>query len=371
MEQKETEAVTGRVRKARSSRRRSRPGASPGIERAPEVDQAPAPGVVEIRCIDYGPERIESREVEDLDGFLGEQRPDWCTVRWINVDGLHAYTINRFREAYGFHTLAAEDALNVPQRAKQEPYDDHLFLVAHMLTLRDETLMSEQVSIVFFANTIITFQERSGDVWDPIRKRIEQVSSRARKAKTGYLVYALLDAIVDHLFPILEHFGDALETVEERIANRPTAEDLQELYGIKRSLVSLRRVMWPTRQMLDELQRSEFKACDKQARIYLRDVYDHAIHVIDLIETYREMAAGLTDLYMSSISNRMNEIMKVLTIMASLFIPVTFLAGVYGMNFEHIPELGWKWAYPSFWALCLLTLGGLLLFFRRKGWIGG
>lgn len=356
---------------AESPVRHRQPGASPGIERAPEVDQAPAPGTIAIRCIDYGVERVESRTVEDLDGFLAAERPAWCAVRWINVDGLHANIINRFREKYGFHTLAAEDALHVPQRAKQEPYDGHLFIVLHMLTLREGMLADEQVSIMFFENTVLTFQERSGDVWDPVRQRIEQEGSRLRKGKTGYLVYALLDAIVDNFFPILEHYGDVLEAIEERIADNATPAELQQLYGTKRELVLLRRVMWPTRQMLDELHRSEFVACDKQARTYMRDVYDHAIQVIDMIETYREMAGGLTDLYMSSISNRMNEIMKVLTIMASLFIPVTFLAGIYGMNFEYIPELGFKWSYPLFWGVCLSILVGLLIFFRRKGWIGG
>jgi magnesium transporter len=357
--------------RADSSLGRKRPGASPGIESQPLVDEPPAEGTVVVRCIDFGPGGVHDREVDDLEALFSEERPEGCPARWINVDGLHPYTINRLREHFGFHTLAAEDVFHVPQRAKVEPYEDHVFVVVHMLMLVDGELVDEQVSLVLVGDTVLTFQERTGDVWGTVRSRISDATSRLRRGKSSYLLYALLDAIVDQLFPILEHFGDELEQLEERIIGNATAKELQELYETKRELVMLRRVLWPLRQVTDDLHRSELVGIDKSARTYLRDVYDHTLQVLDIVETYREMARGLTDLHMSAVSGRMNEIMKVLTIMASLFIPITFLAGVYGMNFEHIPELGWSWAYPTFWLMCLLVLGGLVAYFRRKGWIGG
>ena len=321
--------------------------------------------------MDYGPTLLESHESQDLDALLKTPKPDGCKVRWINVDGIHPQIINRLRMAYNFHTLAAEDILHIPQRSKMELYEGHVFVVVHMLMLRDGALVDEQVSFVMFEDTILTFQERPGDVWDPVRKRLSSPESRLRKGSAGYLLYALLDAVVDHVFPILEHFGDRLEEVEERIMERPSDGELKALYEIKRELVLLRRVLWPLRQVTDDLHRSEDTGIKANTRTFLRDVYDHTIQALDIVETYREMTGGLTDLYMSALSHRMNEIMKVLTIMASLFIPITFFAGVYGMNFEHIPELGWRWSYPAFWVLCLSTLAGLVLYFRRKGWLGG
>lgn len=345
------------------------PGSSPGIEKAPRVDEPPGPGEVTVRLTDYGPKVLQSHEDGDLEALLGTERPGG-SVRWINVDGLHPYVISRVRQSHSFHTLAGEDILHVPQRSKVEAYDDHLYVVVHMLMLRDGKLTDEQVSLLLFSDTLVSFQERAGDVWDPVRKRMADEASRLRKGKPAYLLYALLDAIVDQFFPILEHYGDRLEEIEERIVTRPSSGELHDLYGVKRELVMLRRVLWPMRQLMDELHRNEFPEIDKGTRTFLRDVYDHTLQVLDIVETYREMASGLTDLYMSSISNRMNEVMKVLTIMASLFIPVTFVAGVYGMNFEHIPELSWPWAYACFWGVCTSITVGLLIYFKRKGWIG-
>ncbi len=342
-----------------------------GIESLPDIDKPPAPGRVQFRCYDYSPDHHRVTEIDDLLAWLDQPRPDDAEVRWVNVDGLHPWVVNQFKNKYGFHTLAAEDVLHTPQRPKVEPFDNHLFVVLNMLTLRDGALATEQVSVFLFRDTLLTFQERQGDVWEPIRRRIEKEGSRQRKFSTSaYLLYALLDAIIDQCFPILEHYGDTLEEMEATIADNPTPQVLARLHGIKRELVMLRRLLWPTRELLGRLHEDEEEMLTPNARTFMRDVYDHAIQLVDIVETYREMAGGMTDLYLSSVSDRMNEIMKVLTIIGSLFIPITFLAGVYGMNFEHIPELGWKGAYPTFWIACGVVLTAMVTFFWRKGWIG-
>jgi magnesium transporter len=239
-----------------------------------------------------------------------------------------------------------------------------------MLRLEEDQLRQEQVSFFLFKDLVLTVQERPGDVWDPIRQRLERVGSRLRTSDASYLLYALLDAVVDHCFPILESYGDKLEVLEHEMLEQPTPSVQQRLHRIKRELATLRRVIWPLREVMSELQRDETEEISPAVKKYMRDVYDHAVQVMDIVETYREMAAGLNDLYMSAVGNRMNEIMKVLTIMASFFIPITFVAGVYGMNFEHIPELHWKYSYLIFWGICLTIVSTLLYYFYRKGWIG-
>jgi magnesium transporter len=301
---------------------------------------------------------------------LLEIRLSVTLFRWVNVNGLHPHVVNQLREHYGFHTLAAEDVLRVPQRPKLETYDGHLFIIVRMLMRREDRLHSEQVSLFLFQDTILTFQEIPGDVWDPIRQRIQKAGSRFRFHDASYLLYALLDAVVDHCFPILEAYGEMLEELERRVMTDPTTEVQQGIHTVKRELASLRRVVWPMREVVNELQREETEGIATPVRTYMRDVYDHTIQLMDIVETHREMAGGLNDLYMSSVSNRMNEIMKVLTIMASFFIPITFVAGVYGMNFEVLPELHWKYSYAGFWTICLGMTTFLAVFFYRKRWIG-
>jgi magnesium transporter len=346
-----------------------RPGSAPGIESVPDVDRPPDPGSIRFSVIDYGPERHETQVFTDLAALLAHPRADWVTVRWINIDGLNPYVINQAREAFGFHTLAAEDTLKVPQRPKVEPYDDHLFVVAHMLMLKDDGLVNEQVSFYLYEDLLLTFQETPGDVWEPVRERIRRDNSRLREREAGYLLYALLDAVVDNAFPILEHFGDRLEAIEEVVIGNPPREIQRAIYGIKRELALFRRVLWPMRELINELLRDERNRLTDYVEIYLRDVYDHAVQAMDMVETFREMASSLNDLYMSTVSNRMNEVMKVLTIMSSIFVPMTFVAGIYGMNFAHMPELGWKFSYPVFWLVVISMASGLLVLFRRKGWI--
>lgn len=326
--------------------------------------------MISIQYTDYSPERVETSHVTDPAGFLEAKRPEWSKVRWINVDGLHPYIVKRFKDHFGLHTLAAEDVLNTLQRPKVEDYSDHLFLVVRMLRVCEGRLRNEQISVFFFQDLILTFQEEAGDVWDPIRQRIQNPVSRLRLQGASYLLYSLLDAVVDHCFPILEGYGDLLEELENEVVDRPTPDVQQRIHTVKRELILLRRMIWPLRDVLSTLERDENEFFTDFARPYLRDVYDHGVQVIDMVETYREMAGGLNDLYMAAVGNRMNEIMKVLTIMASVFIPITFVAGVYGMNFEHIPELSWRYSYPLFWFICAGTVTGLLIYFHRKGWIG-
>ncbi len=350
--------------------RRPKPGARPGIDHLPEAQQPPEPGKVSIQCIDYGPDRCEHRPVDDVQALLAEPRPDWATVRWVNVEGLNAFTIKKFQDRYELHDLAAEDVLNVPQRPKCEMYDEHLFIVARMMRIRDDRPNVEQVSLFMTDDgSLITFQEHPGDVWQPVRERIEREGSRLRTNGADYLLYALLDAIVDHYFVVLETFGDRLEAIEDQLLASPEPEMVGELHTIKRELLIARRVVWPMREALDALCREEHDLVSVKVRPFFRGIYDHAIQVLDLVETCRDMTSGLNDLYMSAVSNRMNEVMKVLTIIATLFIPITFIAGVYGMNLRDIPEVEWAYAYPLFWATCAVIVIGLLIFFRRKRWL--
>jgi len=359
------------ARSVPKSRLRKPPGSSPGIETIEGLDQPPAADTVLVQCADYGPDKVVAREVPDLEALLREPRPDWARVRWINVDGLHPYVVDRLRRHFKLHTLAAEDVLNTHQRPKLEQYGNHLFIVARMLMLRAGRVAHEQTSFFLFKDSVLTLQETHGDVWDPIRQRLQKAGSRLRTNDASYLLYAQLDALVDHCFPILETYGETLEALEHEILENPSPGAQQRLHAIKRELALLRRVIWPLREVVNELHRDETEEISPAVKTYMRDVYDHAVQVMDIVETYREMAGGLNDLYMSAVGNRMNEIMKVLTIMASFFIPITFIAGVYGTNFEHIPELSWPYSYAVFWTVCLGIVGGLALFFHRKGWMGG
>jgi len=342
-------------------------GESPGIEHMEGVN-VPPPKPIPIRCIDYSPSQIVTTDVVDLEAFLRTPRPDWVVVRWIDVDELHPYVVNQFRKAYGYHTLAAEDAMHTGQRPRVEAYGDSLYLVVRMFMLREGELTSEQVSFFLSKGLVVTFQEIEGDCWGHIRSRLEFADSRMRNHDVDYLTYSLLDAIVDHSFPLLEHYGDLLEDLEDRVMEQVSSDQLHEIQAIRRDLLTLRRVMWPTREVVANLQKNE-QFISPETRTYLRDVYEHNVQIIDMIETFRETVSSLSELYMSMASNRMNEVMKVLTVISTIFIPITFIAGVYGMNFRYLPELDWKWAYPSFWVLCGTITTGLLAFFWRRGWL--
>jgi magnesium transporter len=347
------------------------PGAPAGIDHLSEHFEPPAPGTIRLRVIDICRERVETRWFEDVDSLLAMDKPSWSQLRWIDVDGLDAYVVSQLQQAFGFHTLAAEDVLHVPQRPRVDAYSDHLFIVARMFSWRDERLVSEQISMFMKPGLLVSFQELDEDVWNPIRDRLQFESSKLRQSDSSYLAYALLDATVDHCFPILERYGEMLDHLEDAVLTSSANNLLQEVHAIKRELTVLRKAVWPMREVIAELSRDDQLLVSPTTRTYLRDVYQHCVQVIDILETFRELAASLTDLSLSMSGNRMNEIMKVLTIISTVFIPITFLAGVYGMNFAYFPELHWKHSYALFWLFCFGLTASLLWFFRRKGWLGG
>jgi magnesium transporter len=329
-----------------------------------------------VTCIDYGPSQVRVQEVQDLNAFVAGHRPEWATVRWINVDGLADMRVIRaFADKYRLHPLAIEDVLHVTHRPKVEPYSEEggyqarLFIIVRMLELQAGHLKGEQISIFLGHHTVLTFQESRGDVWDAIRQRIQAPASRLRASDAGFLVYSLIDAIVDHFFPLLEFYGDRLEDVEAAVLQQGSRATIQEIHELKRELLLFRRATWPMRDVISTLQREPHDCLSDSTRTYVRDVYDHLVQIIDIIETYREIAIGLTETYMTVVSTKLNEVMKVLTIVGTIFIPLTFIAGIYGMNFHYLPELSWRWGYGFFWVLCIGTAATMLWWFRRKGWL--
>lgn len=356
---------------------KSNPGAAPGVEHDEIILQPGETGQVTLTCIDYSPVEIAFKNIDNLQDFLEHHRPDWSVVRWINVIGLsNLHHIHALAEKYNLHPLAIEDVLHLSQRPKVESYGGEdsetqarLFIVVHMLQLKDETLHSEQVSIFSGHKTVLTFQEAPNEVWDPIRQRLNARGSRLRNNDASFLMYSLLDASIDCCFPILEHLGDHADDLEDLLLARFQNSIINDIHQLKRNLLLMRRDIWPMREVVSSLQRDPHECVSDMTRIYLRDLYDHVIQIIDIIEAYRELASDLTETYMSSVSNRMNEIMKVLTIIGTIFIPLTFLAGVYGMNFRYFPELEQAWAYPVFWIVCVTLAGIMFAMFRRRKWM--
>jgi magnesium transporter len=355
--------------------RKHKPGTAPGIE-PHELSKLPSTGEpVVITCIDYAPTQVQTQKIDDVEDFILHHRPDWATVRWINVDGLTDMGVIRaIAEKYQLHPLAIEDTLHVPQRPKLDAYSGEgqaarLFVIARMVQLKDGKLENEQVSMFVGHKTLITFQETPGDVWDPIRQRINTRGSRLRVNDASFLVYALLDAIVDHCFPILEEYGDQLHEIEEAVLDNPDERTVVRIHQFNRELMLLRRQMWPMRDVVTQLQRENHECMGDNARTYLRDVSDHLVQIIDLIETYREIAASMGDTYATGMGNRLNEVVKVLTILTAIFTPPTFLASVYGMNFQHLPELEWKYSYYAFWIISIIMGASMILWFRWRKWI--
>lgn len=346
------------------------PGAPAGIDHLDERLEPPEFGKVRLRLIDICQEQVETQWFDDVESLLEAPKPDWVQLRWIDVDGLHAYVISQVQQAFGFHTLAAEDVLHVPQRPRVDAYSDHLFVVARMFSSRHEQLVSEQISMFIKPGLIVSFQELQDDVWETIRTRLQFEASTLRQNDSSYLAYCLLDAMIDYCFPILERYGEMLDHLEDGVLASSTGNILEEVHAIKRELTILRKAIWPMREVLSELLRVDQRLVSDTTRTYLRDVYQHCVQIIDILETFRELAASLTDLSLSMASKRMNEIMKVLTMMSSVFIPITFLAGVYGMNFQYFPELHYKHSYFYFWVVCVGLAVTLAWYFRRKGWWG-
>jgi magnesium transporter len=325
---------------------------------------------VKVSYIDYDEARYEEKEVEEIEECFPFK--DMPTVTWINIDGLHQVDIiEKLGKSFGLHPLILEDIVNTHQRPKMEEFEQHNYIVLKMLIYNEETheIQTEQVSLILGKNYVISFQEREGDIFETIRERIRKGKGRVRKMGPDYLAYCLMDAIVDHYFVILEKTGEKIEELEDEVVTNPDPETLQGIHKLKREMIFLRRSVWPLRELVNMLERGESPLIHESTRIYLRDVYDHTIQVIDTVETYRDMLSGMHDTYLSSVSNKMNEVMKVLTIIATIFIPLTFIAGIYGMNFEFMPELKWHWAYFGFWVLIVLIAISMVIYFRRKKWL--
>jgi magnesium transporter len=348
-------------------RRTKKPGSPPGTlvhvgEKRSEV--------VRITYMDYDEANFQEKQAANIEEcFPFKATP---SVTWINIDGLHdVQVIEKLGRQFDLHPLILEDVLNTEQRPKFEDFEKYFFVVLKMLTYneQEQSLDAEQVSLVLGRNFVISFQERVGDVFDEIRDRIRNAKGRIRKAGPDYLMYRLLDAIVDNYFVILERLGERIELMEEELITEPTEKTLHQIHSLKREMIFLRRSVWPLRDLISELQRSESSLINETTGVYLRNVYDHTIQIIDTIESFRDMVSGMFDIYLSSISNRMNAIMKVLTIIATIFIPLTFIAGIYGMNFEHMPELKVWWAYPAVWLVMAAVAAVMLIYFRRKKWL--
>ncbi|PLX44980.1 MAG: magnesium and cobalt transport protein CorA [Deltaproteobacteria bacterium] len=325
---------------------------------------------VELELIRYDAKEIEKLALKP-DGPFDELK-DRHKISWLDLTGVHdVEAVKRIGDFFGLHHLVLEDVANTHQRPKEETYKDYLFIVLKMVRYdgMEEGLDTEQVSLVLGADYIISFQERPGDVFDAVRKRLDAGRGRIRLSGADYLCYALVDIIVDHYFLALEKLSEEIEFIEDEILLDPGPETIEKLHRLRRYAVALRRAAWPLRETVQKLSREDSTLISDDTKPYLMDLYDHVVQVVDTIEIQRETLSGYVELYLSSISQRMNEVMKVLTIVATIFIPLTFVAGIYGMNFEYMPELKWKWGYAGAWAGMFAIGLGMYLFFRRKKWL--
>ena len=326
---------------------------------------------VRIHLIDYDETKVDEKPLDSIQQISALRQTD--SNSWINLDGIHnVELIEQIGREFELHPLILEDIAHTGQRPKMEDYDTGLYIVLKMLQYDEQkqAVESEQVSIILGPHYLVTFQERSGDVFEIVRQRIRSGKGRVRKMGCDYLAYALIDAIVDNYFHILETFSERIERMEDILLNEPTDAVLAQIHSLKRELTLLRKSVWPLRELVAGLDRVESGLIKKTTRVFIRDLYDHTIQIIDTIESFREVVAGMMDLYMSVVSNRMNAVMKVLTIIATIFIPLGFIAGVFGMNFVHMPELKWQWAYPvGFWAIILAIVTAMFWFFKHKKWL--
>ncbi|GAB4233281.1 MAG: magnesium/cobalt transporter CorA [Methyloligellaceae bacterium] len=360
--------ATRRRRGVRDLRPQRQQGAAPGTL-APRPDA----GQTRIEVIAYGPETIVEEKAVGIEA-IGKLRAAGG-VLWVSVTGLgDVALIEALGEAFGLHRLALEDVINAHQRPKAEAFDDHVFIVARA-PVAGHPGDSEQFCLFVGEDFVLTFQEQPVATIAPVRNRLRQGGGRLRKSGPDYLAYALIDAIIDGYFPLLEHCGDRLEDLEDEIVTAPDQDHVSALHELKRELLMIRRLVWPMREMINSLIRDEQGRFSETTRLYLRDCYDHAIQLMDITETYREIATGLLDIYISSISAKMNEVMKILTIIATIFMPLAFITGIYGMNFDtsspwNMPELRYPYGYPVVLLSFVVITGAMLVYFRRKGWLG-
>jgi magnesium transporter len=357
------------VRRPRVSR--IRPGALPGTLTAAE---SAGPPVIDVMVFDR--DRVEENRAETIDAALARLAPG--AVTWINIDGLgDASVFARLGERLDLHPLALEDVLNVPQRPKVERFDKHLFMVVRTMRLEGPpeapaaaTIVDEQISAFFGADWVVTIQERSdGDCFGPVREAIRQGRGRVREGGADYLVYLLVDSVVDAYFPVIDTLAERMHLLEEEALGSASAgTTLLGLTRLRHDLIAVRRAVWPMREVATVLQREDSPLISAETRVFLRDVYDHAVQALEIVESLREAAVSVMEVFLSAQNQRLNEVMKVLTVIATIFIPLTFIASIYGMNFKHLPELEWRWGYPAVLGVMLLTAGGMVGYFRWRGW---
>lgn len=361
-------------------------GSAPGVLRAPQVQRVDSTSISVMRYSPAGCDETSVESAADLAPFAASFGTDGG-MTWIDIVGLHdIQMLEEIGQLFGIHLLALEDIANVGQRPKLEEYGKeeggHLFLVLrnfhHELApaeapskaeTTDSDLVPEQISLFVRPGLVLSFQEIPGDCFEPVRERIRIGNARIRSRGADYLTYALVDALVDSFYPLLEHLGEKIEDLEEELMGDASPENQDVIHSLRRNLLQVRRAAWPMREMTKSLLREGLPLFTDETRLFLRDCYDHSIEVLEITETYREMGTSLQEVFLSSVSQKMNEVMKVLTIIATIFIPLTFIAGIYGMNFQIMPELNWPWAYHATLVLMAVIGLGLVAFFRRKGWM--
>ena len=324
---------------------------------------------VKITLIEFNEKEFIEKEFIDFDECLMHVKVDM--VKWINVDGIHdTELIQKIGEKFNIHTVTLEDIANTNQRPKFEDYENYLVSIMKMMSHEHE-IKSEQLTIILLNdNTVISFQEvQGGDAFDIIRARIRTGKGRVRKMAADYLAYCLMDAVVDFYFVVLEKIGDRIEALEEELIHHPSEETMRTLHAMKREMIFLRKAVWPMRELINNFERCESKFIKKPTRLFLRDLYDHTIRVIDTVETFRDLLSGMMDIYLSSVSNRMNEVMKVLTIITTIFIPLSFIAGIYGMNFDNMPELHTRYGYYALWIAMISIAVGMVFYFKKRKWL--
>jgi magnesium transporter len=324
---------------------------------------------IRIKLINYSAGKYIEQDIDDINRCFDFK--DDRSITWINIDGIHEIEIfKKIGECFGFHPLILEDILNTDQRPKIENFDDYVYFVLKMIDYdkNSRLFLFDQVSMILGKNYLISVQEKPLQDYDQIRSRIKNNVGKIRNHKTDYLAYLLTDVIVDNYFTVLDKISERIETLENKLVVNPTQKTLRAIYGLKREMLFLRKAVWPLRDVINKLERDDIQLINDSTKIYFRDIYDHIIQIIDTIETYREMISGMLEIYLSSISNRLNEVMKILTIISTIFIPVTFIASIYGMNFRFMPEINWKWSYFAVWAVIIGIAVYMIIYFKRKKW---
>jgi len=333
------------------------------------IGSIPPTATATISTIVYSPDGFSEEVSENHDKCLSIK--DSGGITWINIEGVHnVELIKQFGNCYGLHPLVLEDIVNATQRPKIEDYGDYIFIVIKMIKLKGPSIETEQVSLILGPGYVLSFQEGiAGDTFSAVRERIRSGRGRIRSMGSDYLAYSLIDSIVDGYFTVLEGMGELLEDIEEELAKGPIPIIMKRIIALKREIIFMRKSVWPLREVTATLERGESKLVSETSRVYFRDTYDHSIQIIDGVETYRDLLSGMLDLYLSSISNRTNEVMKFLTVIGTIFMPLTFLVGVYGMNFKHMPELEWRYGYFLLWLFMIIVTGLMIWFFKRKRWL--